>query len=140
MNRMPQTTLKVLLALSVVSIGTTFAQDYTIDWHTIDGGGEMFSTGDDFELGGTMGQADAGPMSGDDYVLTGGFWATPPCWCLADLNNDGWRNGEDIQTFVDCVLGGGPGCACADLEIDGRLNMADVTAFVSDLLAASPCP
>ena len=50
------------------------ADAYTIDWYTIDGGGAMFSTGGTFELGGTIGQADAGTLSGGTYTLSGGFW------------------------------------------------------------------
>ncbi|RME90512.1 MAG: hypothetical protein D6766_13160 [Verrucomicrobia bacterium] len=51
-----------------------FAQ-YTIDWHTIDGGGGT-STGGAYALSGTIGQPDAGPvMTGGNYTLTGGFWS-----------------------------------------------------------------
>ena len=37
----------------------------------------MFSTGSGYELGRTIGQADAGvtTMTGGGYALTGGFWA-----------------------------------------------------------------
>jgi hypothetical protein len=130
--------------LLAISVSVVIAQDYAIDWHTVDGGGEMWSTGGDYELGGTIGQPDAGAMSGTGpggtYALTGGFWALPPCWCLSDMNNDGLRNGEDIQAFVDCMTGAGFNCACADLDTNGILNMADVGAFVAGLLAGAGCP
>ena len=136
--------VRALIMLSLISVGAAFAQDYTIDWHTTDGGGQMWSTGDGFDLGGTIGQADAGVMTGTGYegtfTLTGGFWATPPCWCLADMNHDGQRNGEDIQHFVDCILNGGPDCICADVVTDGDLDLIDVDIFVGDLLTASACP
>jgi hypothetical protein len=50
--------------------------DLAIDWWTVDGGGEMWCTGGDYELSGTIGQADASTvvMAGGDYELTGGFW------------------------------------------------------------------
>ena len=48
---------------------------FEITWYSIDGGGGMRSTGGDFELSGTIGQPDAGRMSGGDFTLTGGFWA-----------------------------------------------------------------
>jgi hypothetical protein len=53
------------------------AQQYSIDWHTIDGGGGA-SSGGGFTVSGTIGQPDAGgPMTGAPYLLTGGFWALP---------------------------------------------------------------
>ncbi len=47
---------------------------YDLTWNTIDGGGVTFSTGGAYSLGGTIGQADAGTMSGGSYTLNGGFW------------------------------------------------------------------
>ena len=52
------------------------AQNYSIDWSTIDGGGGT-STGGVYSLSGTIGQPDAGTMSGGPFMLTGGFWALP---------------------------------------------------------------
>jgi hypothetical protein len=49
------------------------AQQYTIDWYTIDGGGGT-SSGGGYTLSGTIGQPDAGTLSGGNYVLEGGFW------------------------------------------------------------------
>ena len=63
-----------------VALGLTtgaFAQSYSIDWFTIDGGGGT-STGGVYSVNGTLGQPDAGgPMTGGNYSLTGGFWALP---------------------------------------------------------------
>jgi hypothetical protein len=51
------------------------AQNYSIDWFTIDGGGGT-SSGGGYTLSGTIGQPDASaPMSGGSYSLTGGFWS-----------------------------------------------------------------
>ena len=49
------------------------AQSYTIDWSTIDGGGGT-STGGVYAVSGTIGQPDAGAMTGGQYFLIGGFW------------------------------------------------------------------
>ena len=68
-----------LLILSAVVL-TTFAfriaaQQYAIDWSTIDGGGGA-SSGGDFALSGTIGQHDAGgDLLGGDFAITGGFWS-----------------------------------------------------------------
>ena len=60
--------MKTLLFAFILGTGafTASAQNYAIDWFTIDGGG------------GTIGQPDAGgPMTGGNYSMTGGFWALP---------------------------------------------------------------
>jgi hypothetical protein len=49
------------------------AQNYSIDWHTIDGGGGT-STGGVYSVSGTIGQPDAGRLTGGNYTLEGGFW------------------------------------------------------------------
>ena len=48
-------------------------QSYAIDWFTIDGGGGT-STGGVYSVSGTIGQPDAGRMTGTGYALDGGFW------------------------------------------------------------------
>jgi hypothetical protein len=52
---------------------TVQAQSYSIDWFTIDGGGGT-STGGVYSVSGTIGQPDAGTLSGGSYALVGGFW------------------------------------------------------------------
>ncbi len=47
---------------------------YDLTWNTIDGGGATFSIGGPYSLGGTIGQPDAGTLSGGAYTLNGGFW------------------------------------------------------------------
>ncbi len=47
---------------------------YDLTWNSIDGGGAMLSAGGSYSLGGTIGQADAGTLSGGSYTLAGGFW------------------------------------------------------------------
>jgi hypothetical protein len=70
-------TLNMFLALT----GSLLAQDYSIGWFTIDGGGGT-SAGGIYTLSGTAGQPDAGSMSGGIFTLSGGFWgvtsACPP--------------------------------------------------------------
>ena len=53
---------------------TTLSTGYDLSWYTIDGGGATFSMGGSYSLGGSIGQPDAGSMSGGGYTLTGGFW------------------------------------------------------------------
>ena len=49
------------------------AQNYSIGWSTIDGGGGT-STGGVYAISGTIGQPDAGRMNGGNYSVDGGFW------------------------------------------------------------------
>ena len=44
-----------------------------LSWWTVDGGGTT-STGANYVLTGTIGQADAGVVTGGTYSLMGGFW------------------------------------------------------------------
>jgi hypothetical protein len=67
--------MKTILITGVISLlsAVAFAQSYSIDAHTIDGGGGT-STGGVYSISGTIGQPDAGVMSGGSYSLAGGFW------------------------------------------------------------------
>jgi len=61
--------------LSLLSLGSTLcAQDFTVDWSTIDGGGGT-STGAGYSAAGIIGQPDAGTMSGGGFAVRGGFWS-----------------------------------------------------------------
>ena len=68
-----------LLACVVASLASGVAlatpvADYDISWWTVDDGGTALSSGGSYSLGGTIGQPDAGLISGGDYTLEGGFW------------------------------------------------------------------
>ena len=65
-----------LFAWAFLAIGSpivTRAQNYDLSWFTIDGGGGL-SSGGAYSLSGTIGQPDAGHMSGNGFSLDGGFW------------------------------------------------------------------
>jgi hypothetical protein len=64
----------ILMVLALAS-SSAHAQNYSVDWFKIAGGGGT-STGGTYTVSGTIGQHDAGgPMTGGNYSLTGGFWA-----------------------------------------------------------------
>ncbi|HVP12180.1 MAG TPA: hypothetical protein VMV94_13465 [Phycisphaerae bacterium] len=48
-----------------------------------------------------------------------------------DMNGDGAVNGGDIQSFVNCMIEGGPGCSCGSTSL---------SQFVACLLDAGACP
>jgi hypothetical protein len=67
----------VLVLASGASSAPAWARSgvpYDLTWNSVDGGGGTFSTGGTYTLGGTIGQPDAGPLTGDRYELQGGFW------------------------------------------------------------------
>ena len=65
----------VLLATFSSQLSTAHAQQCSIDWYKIAGGGGT-STNGQYSVSGTIGQPDASlAMSGGQYSVTGGFWA-----------------------------------------------------------------
>ena len=75
----PKKTILVLFITIVLflSAAVALAQSggiYDLSWSSVDGGGYTFSAGGAYTLGGTIGQPDAGLLSGGDYTLGGGFW------------------------------------------------------------------
>lgn len=66
-------------ALVLTAAGLAQAQDYSIEWYTIDSGGVMQSESGEgqCQLSGTIGQWDATEpraATGDGWQFTGGFW------------------------------------------------------------------
>ena len=69
--------MKSPLLLASLACGITCAacaQDFHVDWFTIDGGGGA-SAGGQFTVRSTIGQPDAGVMSGGTFKVAGGFWS-----------------------------------------------------------------
>src|SRR5262245_51388622 len=103
-------------ALLIPAIG--FAQQYSINWYKVSGGGGT-STNGQYGITGTIGQPDAGgAMSGGNYSVTGGFWSvisvvqTPGAPAL-NISHSGntvtiyWQNvsGWALQQNADLALG-----------------------------------
>jgi hypothetical protein len=65
--------LLTFLLLTVVSTGYAYLADYSLPWWTVDAGGGT-SNSAQYVLNGTIGQPDAGMLSGGEYTLAGGFW------------------------------------------------------------------
>jgi hypothetical protein len=65
----------LILMVLALAFSSAYAQQYSINWFKVAGGGGT-STGGTYTVSGTIGQHDAGgPMTGGNYSLTGGFWA-----------------------------------------------------------------
>jgi hypothetical protein len=122
--------------------GVIGANDFSLDWYTLDGGGGT-SSGGGFEVMGTIGQPDAGspvtPLSGGRFELIGGFWPGLGLVCttfaLVDFDHDCDVDGDDFDTFVSCASGpavphsGTAICQAADLDDDNDVDMNDFGVF-----------
>ncbi len=110
---------------------------YDLSWHRIAGGGATYSTGGAFQLGGTIGQHEAGTMSGGEYTLAGGFWSggtpEPDCPLLGDLNCDGVIDVSDLLILLgewgDCD---DPNDCPADLNDDGVVDVSDLLILLGN--------
>ncbi len=112
--------MKKILVLLVMILSLPATADYKIDWHTIDGGGGR-SSGGDYAVVGTIGQADTGEMSGGGFSLSGGFWPNTlfqQCfvdfehfarfaiyWLDAPCNaSNNWCFGSDLDSSGDVTV------------------------------------
>ncbi len=65
----------ISFAIGMLVSWSAAAQNFSIDWFKVSGGGGV-STGGVYTVSGTIGQHDAGStMTGGGYSLNGGFWA-----------------------------------------------------------------
>ena len=130
----------ITLAVAIGPLATigVFAQDYAIDWYTMDGGGETFSTGGSYELSGTIGQPDAGYMTGGEFELAGGFWPVSACFIPGDLDHDGDVDLADLSTLLAHYNQTDVSYEDGDIDGDNDVDLADL----SELLAhyGDTCP
>ena len=97
--------IPVVILFAISSACAQSSGGYDLSWNTIDGGGGT-SSGDDYVLKGTIGQPDAGAMTGSGFALHGGVWPGGPM-CIVDL--------EDLMNFVTDWLNPGD----VDANLDG---------------------
>jgi len=63
-----------VLLLAAVPVLAQSGGSYDLSWSTVDGGGGTALTGGAYRVTGTVGQPDAGLLTGGVYALGGGFW------------------------------------------------------------------
>jgi hypothetical protein len=66
-----------LLVAAAVLARAGAAGQLAIDWSSVDGGGAR-SSGGAYVVDRTVGQADAGVLSGGRFTVSGGYWAVVP--------------------------------------------------------------
>ncbi|GMU81624.1 MAG: hypothetical protein AMXMBFR47_14950 [Planctomycetota bacterium] len=129
----------ILAALACA--GSAHAQ-YDLSWHTIDGGGQTFSVGGVFEVGGTIGQPDAGTLTGGVFELSGGFWmggVVDPCTLPGDLDRDRDVDLTDLAALLahfGTTGGGTP--STGDVDGDADVDLSDLSSLLANF--GSMCP
>jgi hypothetical protein len=120
------------LALGAITLAAGSASafpPFTIDWYTIDGGGEMGLSGGDFALSGTIGQPDASALnSGGPFGVIGGFWGPFEVFCPADFNKDGQ---VDFFDYLDFVAAFDAENITADFNGDNQVDFFDYLDFAA---------
>ena len=125
--------------------------EFDLSWYTMDGGGATFTTGGTFTLGGTIGQHDAGTLSGGTFTIAGGFWGfltATACTCqlygdIAPTGGDCNVDVGDVLAVLDGFAGIVPWDALADISPcggDGNVDVGDVLAVLDSFAAAYACP
>ena len=135
-------TIAISVAALLLSAATARAQSFDLSWHTIDGGGATFSTGGIFEIGGSIGQPDAGVLTGGVFQVSGGFWAggaVDPCSLPGDLDNDRDVDLTDLATLL-ANFGTQSGGTPADGDVDGDtdVDLSDLSSLLANF--GSTCP
>ncbi len=132
---MNRTFARLILILAIVAATSAgLADDFSLDWHTLDGGGAMNLTGGDFTLSGTIGQPDAGvPLTSGEFELVGGFWAgfTEQPFCFGDFDDDGVIGLSDLAQLLG-YYGETSGMEYenGDLDGDGDVDLSDLAALL----------
>jgi hypothetical protein len=124
---------RFILMFAILGFASAGFADYQIVWHTIDGGGGQ-SSGGQYVLTGTIGQADAAYSQGGNYEVLGGFWGGGPI-CTVDF--------EQFATFAQYWLhtacsSSNNWCGGADLNKSTAVDMIDVDLFVQQWLYSCP--
>jgi hypothetical protein len=135
------------LAFYPSAAGAQSGGAYDLTWSTIDSGGATFSGGGAYAVGGTVGQYDAGQVSGPPYVLAGGFWGrvgavtaptptpTLPA-CIGDCGRDGKVTVDELLTMVSIALGNASvlDCQGGDANGDNHITVDEILRAVNDAL------
>jgi hypothetical protein len=121
------------LLLSVLAVTSSVLGDYSLSWFTIDGGGGI-SSGGQYALKDTVGQAEAGVMGGGSYELLGGFWPGGPL-CIVDFHH--YARFAEWWLVTDCNAGNN-WCGGADLNLLGDVDLIDFGLFVEEWLYWCP--
>jgi hypothetical protein len=139
MSRNTQTGVAIAALFIMSSLGTAAVADqFQLDWWSVDAGGSFFTTGDAYELSGTIAQPDVGAtMTGGDYELESGVWSpvNDGSACAGDIDGDGDTDHADLGALLaawDSQPGDPTWNENADLDGDGHVSHADLGILLAD--------
>lgn len=128
--------LGIILSLKLLLVVAAQAQTggpYDLTWSTIDGGGGT-SSGEQYLLTGTIGQADAAYLYGGDYDVFGGFWPGGPL-CIVNFKHYAIFASWWLVNHCD---EGNDWCGGADLVPNGIVDVNDLQMFTDYWLYSCP--
>jgi hypothetical protein len=138
---MTRTTLISILSIAAASAASPALAQLSISWSTIDGGGGTTSAGA-YTVNATIGQPDAGVMSGGSLVLTGGFWGaavSTPCYANCDNSTAApVLNVNDFICFQSRFAAGDAYANCDGSTAPPILNVNDFICFQARFAAGCP--
>lgn len=103
---MTRSTFPALMLLSAsLLVAAAAATAAEVPRYTVDSGG-VTSAGGTFEVTGTLGQPDAGEMSGGSFALSGGFWTRSNPFVPVELQS---FEIVDTEPAYTPAAGAGPG-------------------------------
>jgi hypothetical protein len=106
---------------------------YEMVWRTMDGGGGV-SSGGEYIVEGTIGQADAAYSAGGQYEVLGGFWPVGPL-CTVEFHDYARLAEYWLSSGCDA---GNDWCGGADLDQMGNVDGVDLGLFVEEWLYWCP--
>ena len=128
------------IAGALVASDRAGAQILDLSWHTVDGGGAEAS-GEGFTLLATIGQADAGVLSGVGYEISGGFCLGGAAACYANCDGSTSApvlNVNDFVCFQQKYAAGDVAANCDGSTSVPLLNVNDFVCFQQKYAAGCP--
>jgi hypothetical protein len=134
--------LAVCVFGGALAAGSPCIAQLSIGWSTVDGGGGV-SSGGVFTLSGTIGQPDAGSMSGGAISCLGGYWAGAgaggPCYANCDASTQPpVLNVGDFSCFLQKYAAGDAYANCDQSTQPPTLNVQDFSCFLQKYAAGCP--
>jgi hypothetical protein len=150
---MNKTNLHIFAAAAAMGAAGAAHGQFAISWYSIDGGGTTVPiTGGSFSLAGTIGQPDAGKLTGGAFELLGGFWGgaggATHCYANCDASTvSPILNVDDFTCFINAFALGQslppplqqPHYANCDGSTTAPvLNVDDFTCFINAYALGCP--
>jgi hypothetical protein len=127
---------------AAASASFAHAGPLNITWFSVDGGGRTTAaTGGTYTLAGTIGQSDAGELSGGSLSCLGGFWGAAGSACYANCDGSTLApilNVNDFICFNNKFAAGDPGANCDGSTTPPALNVNDFVCFNNQFAVGCP--